>query len=454
MAQLFELDRNDKCPCGSGRKYKKCCMDRVEGQKRRILKAIGEGLAAQGMAAVHVLSVMLGLDLGNQMPEAEYLAKLMRQVWKEEEDEGLEEYMEAFQELLRQKPGLKLVRIPGDWLVDEKLEDEESMKSLRKQVCSRTFIEPLLLQIAKSIKSEEYSEKELKTLLWAISNAADENFAEVFIESVFNASMEEIIEARKKVKEWYEEHRFNYEFDNKELIQKIKELVQECPNFGCYMGEILGVKFGDEVKALIEEVEKIDVPLFAIYSGLVEFYIKLAEKMEETDSILDLQALKDYVSNILWEGNRSEYFLEGVQRWLAKEMLHALERAMSSDDKTEKKRGEDTYKKMADLAVFLLWPYTPFQLDSLGKIYASLILNFSKNIPRRMDDSDEVLNDISELFEKEFVEKYVKYLEDKGLKKAAGYVSGCFYRMQQILNEKGDEFKVKVREATRVYICK
>lgn len=25
-----EIGRNDPCPCGSGKKYKKCCIDKIE----------------------------------------------------------------------------------------------------------------------------------------------------------------------------------------------------------------------------------------------------------------------------------------------------------------------------------------------------------------------------------------------------------------------------------------
>ncbi|MCZ6694962.1 MAG: SEC-C metal-binding domain-containing protein [Acidobacteria bacterium] len=29
-----EIGRNDACPCGSGRKFKQCCIDRAEQQQR------------------------------------------------------------------------------------------------------------------------------------------------------------------------------------------------------------------------------------------------------------------------------------------------------------------------------------------------------------------------------------------------------------------------------------
>jgi len=31
-------DRNDPCPCGSGLKYKKCCLAKVEGERQQFRK--------------------------------------------------------------------------------------------------------------------------------------------------------------------------------------------------------------------------------------------------------------------------------------------------------------------------------------------------------------------------------------------------------------------------------
>lgn len=35
--QVREVGRNDRCPCGSGKKYKQCCAARVNGWSRRQL---------------------------------------------------------------------------------------------------------------------------------------------------------------------------------------------------------------------------------------------------------------------------------------------------------------------------------------------------------------------------------------------------------------------------------
>jgi len=33
-SDFVEIRRNDPCPCGSGRKFKQCCIDRAEKKQR------------------------------------------------------------------------------------------------------------------------------------------------------------------------------------------------------------------------------------------------------------------------------------------------------------------------------------------------------------------------------------------------------------------------------------
>ena len=32
MTIFMEIKRNDRCPCGSGKKYKKCCMNKEDDE--------------------------------------------------------------------------------------------------------------------------------------------------------------------------------------------------------------------------------------------------------------------------------------------------------------------------------------------------------------------------------------------------------------------------------------
>jgi hypothetical protein len=44
--RMQKIGRNDPCPCGSGKKYKKCCIDKIEAEKKLIQQEIDAVLAA------------------------------------------------------------------------------------------------------------------------------------------------------------------------------------------------------------------------------------------------------------------------------------------------------------------------------------------------------------------------------------------------------------------------
>ena len=49
---MSDLGRNDPCPCGSGKKYKQCCLGKDEGKAREArAKAVDEAPAPAAAAA-------------------------------------------------------------------------------------------------------------------------------------------------------------------------------------------------------------------------------------------------------------------------------------------------------------------------------------------------------------------------------------------------------------------
>lgn len=49
---MGKTGRNDDCPCGSGRKYKRCCGARRQSKGRLMWLAVGVGIAAAMLIAV------------------------------------------------------------------------------------------------------------------------------------------------------------------------------------------------------------------------------------------------------------------------------------------------------------------------------------------------------------------------------------------------------------------
>jgi SEC-C motif len=46
--------RNDPCPCGSGQKYKRCCLPKDQAAESAALKAVVAAKAAEGSPHEHV----------------------------------------------------------------------------------------------------------------------------------------------------------------------------------------------------------------------------------------------------------------------------------------------------------------------------------------------------------------------------------------------------------------
>ena len=56
---MSKVGRNDPCPCGSGKKFKRCCLERMEAEERSArLQAESDGLAAERDEAPTIAAVL------------------------------------------------------------------------------------------------------------------------------------------------------------------------------------------------------------------------------------------------------------------------------------------------------------------------------------------------------------------------------------------------------------
>ena len=61
---MAHIGRNDPCPCGSGKKYKKCCALKSPLQRRQITNV----LSSQGKSTLSKLSGMVSQTLSAKTP--------------------------------------------------------------------------------------------------------------------------------------------------------------------------------------------------------------------------------------------------------------------------------------------------------------------------------------------------------------------------------------------------
>ena len=105
---MEKTGRNDPCPCGSGKKYKKCCLPKHEAEER--LRAAGQQAEREERAAAHRLSLreararmLAGVeDDIDQLTAASNAAAALVRAAK------LDEAERAAQDLLERFPGISI----------------------------------------------------------------------------------------------------------------------------------------------------------------------------------------------------------------------------------------------------------------------------------------------------------------------------------------------------------
>ncbi|MBD9361783.1 tetratricopeptide repeat-containing sulfotransferase family protein [Methylomonas fluvii] len=99
-----KFGRNDRCPCGSGKKYKACCLKQAEAASRPVKPSVDDALkqAWQAVARRDMAGTLLGFRqvLAIQPDHAEALAGLGQALcWQQQRREGLAYLQQAARQL-------------------------------------------------------------------------------------------------------------------------------------------------------------------------------------------------------------------------------------------------------------------------------------------------------------------------------------------------------------------
>ncbi|MBC7325366.1 MAG: SEC-C domain-containing protein, partial [Moorella sp. (in: Bacteria)] len=115
-------ERNDPCLCGSGRKYKKCCLERVQKSTETIRRAAGAPAAARFPRVVELLGLACGIRSGPPeiVPDPEKAGRAVAAFYQNmagaPDGAALERYLEELGQrlgsLLRQNSVLQFLRFP------------------------------------------------------------------------------------------------------------------------------------------------------------------------------------------------------------------------------------------------------------------------------------------------------------------------------------------------------
>ncbi|MGQ9532539.1 MAG: SEC-C domain-containing protein [Desulfotomaculales bacterium] len=269
MKELFALGRNDPCPCGSGRKHKRCCQEAV----RRFRAALREGLGPAAAVMPHLLDVLAlvcGVRPGpgeDRPPDAEEVAAALRHCHAELLDPDREpEYERIVQRLaavLRRCRQLRLLRFPMARLSPLLKEDGPAGPDLVRRLVTGDFATRAAEAFALALRAAAGDRETLRAAVTALYCLLEARDTQLVGTAVLRATLEDWGEAEDLLaaasgaagadegeEGWIEEIREKYPFLLVEAADRHRSEAAEA------------------LRAIADGRLKIDIPLYAVLAGV------------------------------------------------------------------------------------------------------------------------------------------------------------------------------------------
>lgn len=421
MEKFFILDRNDECICGSGKKYKKCCLTSIENFKRKLLSYIRGEITAEGYEVIRVISMILGMEdnLAKNVIEPKLVAGILNKLWNEEKDIWennikFDMMIEKVVNLLRSKEKLYSVRLDGELIYGKDFDDDKEITDFIRNYMENTFfIENSLLDIASSIKTENYTSEELEAAIFAIYSAIHPETRPAFLLAISKSSIMDIEDAEKnflKLRERTGSTKIDY--------NDLSALFERYPIFKGYLGSLLRNIADDALKLLFEGKINIQMPFYSVYGIYLKIIIILY------NFIVEVNNLKNISKKI------TKKHVELAVRLLLSEteqfniFYSALVTAIN--EKLNKETDASMKEKLENLSSFFTLTLTSSQLEIMQRFVIYTLKNFISSIPFRVEESGLVVNTVETLFTEDFAKSYISYLKEKGLVEEAEYIEKSF----------------------------
>ncbi|MBC7341611.1 MAG: SEC-C domain-containing protein [Clostridia bacterium] len=429
--RVYQAERNDPCPCGSGRKYKKCCQAEVEHQTRLISQAVGPGVTAHGREVIETLGFMIGLKQPEgHPPDATLLGQLLREVWEKEEEElgkgkaDFEQILEGFAELMQNKPNLRYLRIPGPvWFAATEFAKEELGEEEKESDLDEKYLDAILdytaeelgtdwivdgiEQMALSLQYDSYNNDELKTLLTVLGWWLDPSKNEILLTLLLSVTAADLAAGQSELKSILESSD-----DDSMQMQKARQLFIRYP----VLEEVHSARLVEEVELAYRQIMdgslNLDVPFYAISGGTfaaLASTIDLLEKMDLKKLILaaDLPA-RELLGPALWEEGEVRFFLHEVLKLLKQEQ--------------EKNPDSPLGRSLESLMVALAAVVTVFQVQLVETLYIRCIARLHQRFPLHLPGVDTLVEGPVELLDPAIIEEYAAYLESQDQKEEANHL--------------------------------
>nr|WP_244262632.1 SEC-C metal-binding domain-containing protein [Thermoanaerobacter siderophilus] len=289
MSKIFDIDRNDECICGSGKKYKKCCLPNIEKIEKTLLKEMEKEdvFSPYDYEFIRILSVMYGIKLDgkNEAVNVEKLKVLLieslrerkqqlEELNEENEDEITEELFRKIVSIFRKNEGLKDLRIPVTFIMNVDLDNEEEMERVLDEISNTSFLENYLLNLAYSLRTKKFTEEEMKNIFIWLSIAVIDKTYKIFTTPILEATEFDLIDGEDELEKVLN----NAEKLPQDLInKKIMEIFYKYPMFAEYLSADMFMEMGDDLNYILDPEMEIEIPFYVFYVFYLKFLTKAAE---------------------------------------------------------------------------------------------------------------------------------------------------------------------------------
>ncbi|HHY80821.1 MAG TPA: SEC-C domain-containing protein [Thermoanaerobacter sp.] len=413
MSKIFDIDRNDECICGSGKKYKKCCLPNIEKIEKTLLKEMEKEdvFSPYDYEFIRILSVMYGIKLDgkNEAVNVEKLKVLLieslrerkqqlEELNEENEDEITEELFRKIVSIFRKNEGLKDLRIPVTFIMNVDLDNEEEMERVLDEISNTSFLENYLLNLAYSLRTKKFTEEEMKNIFIWLSIAVIDKTYKIFTTPILEATEFDLIDGEDELEKVLN----NAEKLPQDLInKKIMEIFYKYPMFAEYLSADMFMEMGDDLNYILDPEMEIEIPFYVFYVFYLKFLSKAADFLKKKNT--EQQELFDSIFDEVID----EIFDEDI---VAEKVYFSILDKIVEIEKTTK--NNDLKEKLQNILEFLTIP-TTFQISLIKIRFVISLSKYVNNLPQKIDDSDMILENLEQLLSRKFFNEYMAYLESK-----------------------------------------
>ncbi|KUK09981.1 MAG: hypothetical protein XD50_1725 [Clostridia bacterium 41_269] len=459
MPGYFHFERNEPCPCMSGRKYKKCCISRLENyyQRFKILREWLEPEFAEALAAVCGLPA----EENEHVPEVaeidEALELIERGFWEEEDEENSFDFIYNtlidFINMLASDGNFRHIRFGMKEIEDfmsfldakiETLEKEpgedelevlfrKAMEEWLPKVISEEDSEDLAWAIFEGLRKRKYPLNERTALVTAfmVCLQSKKPLDNPIWEAIVRVSLDEVIKIQKELERLKDEKEGGRKIEeDREVVAaatEIEHLIEKYPLLREDVSNRILSMAEPALKAIGINKINFELPAYAVLGGLLTIFnkvrslVNLKEKFFEWlesagfqnggkeigeifyDAIFKNAWETDYDIFIAATNRFFEEWLTGKEKSADKELRDSVKKLMSAV-------GDSHFASTFMIHVFL---YSKGILSVLerGKIALA-----------EWGDTEGPGIDFEDLLTPEGLEIYAGYLNEKGNVSAAEHV--------------------------------